>query len=641
MPDPMEVDGFHPVNPRPAATHTQRPLYPARPLAPHPQAHALQPHPRLNSASQSRSSTPKPVKIAPKKRKAGDDIAETTEKPPGKKPKGKKPAEKTEKLNKDPKAKVVKKKAEIKDLDDNIWMRILEFAPVAFLPKARLISKRHKDLIDNYQSILINQRIENYGDEMPVPLEGMSERQYANLLGSHKGCHDCDDKNASRTHWSWQKRWCQPCWKSKLEREDRILKNRAHQYPRSVLTKMLECIPAGMHDSFMKPHDFVDDIELRPRGAPRLYTYYLLEDVDKIIAMYEALSPAPYVENANDSAEVKAAAAAAYQAKMEKLEEEREKFFAEHKAVNDKRMKWVKEVETAIRQRRKKNGVPHEKNRNARRELFIRRAKEEIFALYPGLDEEFLKRSKAFKDATRVYRDPGTERGWQTLKPKVVKEWEERPPEKDDNSTTGTPAPIDHDMQRSNSIRDNNSGRLVSNNPSQAQAQQTSTHQLMHSTQPRYHNGTALHNHLLQQQQQNRQMQALQMQQQQQQRQQQQHARHALSTQQSMQANSSFAGSVGQQSYAMSTYNNNNSVGFHNANMNSHTTMSQMPNTTYPPNPPYGVPPYSNNNLHQNLPQNWHQANNGIFQSPHHTLHHSESSKMAISSLLTDTNNHF
>ena len=636
----VEIDGFHPVNPRPAAAPPQRTLYPSRPLAPYPQAPPLQSHSSLTSASQSRSSTPKPVKIAPKKRKVDDDTVETTEKSPVKKPKGRKPVEKAEKATKDPKAKVVKKKAEIKDLDDNIWMRILEFAPVSFLPKARLISKRHKNLIDNYQSILINQRIENYGDGMPAPLEGMSERQYANLLGSHKGCHDCEDKNASRTHWSWQKRWCQPCWKHKLEREDRILKNRAHQYPRSVLTKILECIPAGMHDSFMKPHDFVDDIELRPRGAPRLYTYYLQEDVDKIIAMYEALSPTPYVENANDSAEVKAAATAAYQAKLEKLDEERDKFFAEHKAVNDKRMKWVKEVEAAIRQRRKKNGVPHEKNRNARRELFIRRAKEEIFGLYPGLDEEFLKRSKSFKDATRVYRDPGTERGWQTLKPKVIKEWEERPPEKEVNSTSGTPAPVDHDMQRGNSLRENNSARISTNIPSQSQAQQSTAQQMIHQTQPRYQNGGGLHNQTLQQQQQQhqfRQMQALQMQHH---RQQQQYARQSLNAQQAMQINSSFASSVGQQSYNMPAYNNS-SVEFPNASINAHTTMSQMPTTTYPANPSYGGSAYSNNNLHANLPQSWHQSNITNFQPPHHSLHHSESSKMAISSLLTDTNNHF
>jgi len=81
-----------------------------------------------------------------------------------------------------------------------------------------------------------------------------------------------------------------------------VIKSRGNQVGRTVLTKMLECIPVGMHDSFMKPHDYVDDVEVRPRGAPRLYKYYLTIDIDSIIAEYDALTPPAYVEDPTQTA---------------------------------------------------------------------------------------------------------------------------------------------------------------------------------------------------------------------------------------------------------------------------------------------------------------------------------------------------
>ena len=73
-----------------------------------------------------------------------------------------------------------------------------------------------------------------------------------------------------------------------------------------------------------------------------------------------------------------------------------------------------------VRLRRETNRTPYDENRNARKELFTRRAREDL----PHISEEFVKSSEAFKAATRVFRDGGTERGWQTLKPKIEKEWE-------------------------------------------------------------------------------------------------------------------------------------------------------------------------------------------------------------------------
>jgi hypothetical protein len=307
-------------------------------------------------------------------------------------------------------------------LGQDLWMRILEFTPPQFLSKARLISKTFKGMVDQFDSIYVNCRIENYGWDMPSPPKGLTERQYSDLFGG-KGCLEpgCDDEKASRTHWSWAKRWCHDCWKGKIEREDRALKRYQSQYGRATLTKMFECIPVGMHDSFLKPHDYIEDVEARTRQAPRLYKYYLSSEIQQVIDDYEALTPPPYKEDPNHTAAEKSAALAAHQTLMDALEEKRNEFFAIRKKANDDHMAKVQKIESAIRKKREENRTPYDVNRAARKELFLRRAQEEI----PHIDSEFVKNTKAYKAATRIFRDPGTERGWQTLKPKIEKEWDE------------------------------------------------------------------------------------------------------------------------------------------------------------------------------------------------------------------------
>jgi hypothetical protein len=320
-------------------------------------------------------------------------------------------------------------------------MRILEFTPPSFLSKARLISKDFKNYVDHFTSIYVNCRKENFGFDMPPPPKGLTERQYSGLLGGTKGCFEpgCEDKKATRTHWSWCKIWCSPCWKKKVEREDRVMKGRGHQYTRETLAQMLECIPVGMHDSFNKPHDYVADIETRPRGAPRLYKYYLGEDINRIIAEYEELTPPPYFENPNHSASEKAAAVTAHQSLMEGLDDKRLAFFAAKKAENDEHMAQVQKIEAGIRSRRVRIRNPYDDNRNARKKLFSKRAQEDL----PHINLCFVERTSAYKAATRIFRDPGSERGWLTLKPKIIAEWEESYEYKNSRGRTNCPDDTD------------------------------------------------------------------------------------------------------------------------------------------------------------------------------------------------------
>jgi hypothetical protein len=308
-------------------------------------------------------------------------------------------------------------------LGDDIWMRIFEFTPPSFLKKARLVCKPWKAMVDQFDSIFVNCRKENYGWDMPPPPPGMTERQYSDLLGG-KGCQEpgCENKKATRTYWSWSKRWCSDCWGKIIEREDRILKNRQNQFSRSTVLKMLESIPVAIYDSFLKPHDYTEEVEARARGPPRLYKCYLIQDVDRIIEEYNALEPPPYVVNPDHTPAEASAAQAAHKALMDALEDKRNEFFAAKKAVNDKHMANVRKIERAIRKKRQEERAPKDKARKGRIELFTRRAKEDL----PHIPTDFVQTTKAFKAACRIYRDGGTERGWRSLKPKIEKEWEDR-----------------------------------------------------------------------------------------------------------------------------------------------------------------------------------------------------------------------
>ena len=312
----------------------------------------------------------------------------------------------------------VKAKKKELTIPADVVIRILEFCPPIFLRKARTICHSWNKWVNGLQSIHINCRRENYGYNLPDEIPGLSAMQYVDLLGG-KGCMEpgCKNKDASRTHWAWKKRWCLNCWKGKIEREDRIQKHRQLKYSLPVIDKLLACIPVSMYDSFGKPHDYVEegDPGAIQTSTHRLYKYYLIADVENIIKEYEALTPDPYREDPTHNDAQKATARQIWEEKMEKLEEDRDAFFEAKKAKNAKVMQLVLQVEAAVREKRAKGRKPNDANRESRRILFSTLAKRDL----PDIPEDFIANSKPFKAAVRIFRDGGSERGWRALKPKI------------------------------------------------------------------------------------------------------------------------------------------------------------------------------------------------------------------------------
>jgi hypothetical protein len=218
------------------------------------------------------------------------------------------------------------------------------------------------------------------------------------------------------------KRLCHDCWLSKITREEKAFKEYLSlSTDRITLQRLLECIPVALQDSYFKAVDWKDDLA-SVGGQPRLYKVYYKTDIERIIEKYNAIRPAPFRENPEWTQPERDTRFREYQTAVAEARLKQDEFVETMKARNDEFMAWVKSVERAQKRSTTQTRADHDVNRNARRALFTRRAKEDL----PHIPMTFIQqRSDAYKRATRIFRDPGTERGWNTMKPKIEKEWEE------------------------------------------------------------------------------------------------------------------------------------------------------------------------------------------------------------------------
>ncbi|KAF2491070.1 hypothetical protein BU16DRAFT_621729 [Lophium mytilinum] len=110
-------------------------------------------------------------------------------------------------------------------------------------------------LLANHTAVWRDSRVNTYGNEIPDPLPGLSEEQYANLLSNRKGCQvtGCEDKLARKTYWAFCKRLCQAHMSTELVvQQDALntIKQRLGQAHVALAPEVLKCVPSGTKDSW-------------------------------------------------------------------------------------------------------------------------------------------------------------------------------------------------------------------------------------------------------------------------------------------------------------------------------------------------------------------------------------------------------
>ncbi|KAI9742266.1 MAG: hypothetical protein M1818_004166 [Claussenomyces sp. TS43310] len=322
-----------------------------------------------------------------------------------------------------------KGKVVVKDTDDeparhriplDLWQRILEFCPTKFLlTKARLINKTFRTIVDSRTALVVTCRLENYGFDMPSCPEGLTERQYNDLLGG-KGCMNpgCSDKRAEKTYWSWNKRWCLKCCKAQMARETDVKQDLSRLMIQPThIDSLLECIPWALRDSWGQVAPLVEDASDARPGVRKVFRK---AEVEKITIDYKALTPLPYKEDPKASDQEKRDAKAAYDQRVANLPQAKSDFFKTRKASNKIFMTKAFDIERHVIARMRKIKEQNDANRAGRKELYLHRAAAEL----PHIPADFIIKTKCYKAACRIFRNAGTERGWKELENKIYLEWE-------------------------------------------------------------------------------------------------------------------------------------------------------------------------------------------------------------------------
>lgn len=101
----------------------------------------------------------------------------------------------------------------------DVWIRILSFCDPKFLLEARTIDRHRSRLLAEYSLIWTESRINHYGSDMPDCPQGLSEKQYVELLAG-RGCQNsqCSRGETQKVHWHFQLRLCTDCFVEKTMR---------------------------------------------------------------------------------------------------------------------------------------------------------------------------------------------------------------------------------------------------------------------------------------------------------------------------------------------------------------------------------------------------------------------------------------
>jgi len=96
----------------------------------------------------------------------------------------------------------------------DLWPIIFQYSESSVLLYMKDVAPLFREILGK-KSVWKESRVYNYGDEIPPPIPGLEEWQYADLRHG-QGCMSCKKERTRKTYWAFLRRWCKACLHSRI-----------------------------------------------------------------------------------------------------------------------------------------------------------------------------------------------------------------------------------------------------------------------------------------------------------------------------------------------------------------------------------------------------------------------------------------
>ena len=96
----------------------------------------------------------------------------------------------------------------------DLWPIIFRYSESSVLLHMKDVAPLFQEILGK-KSVWKESRVYNYGDEIPPPIPGLEEWQYADLRHG-QGCMGCKKERTRKTYWAFLRRWCKACLHSRI-----------------------------------------------------------------------------------------------------------------------------------------------------------------------------------------------------------------------------------------------------------------------------------------------------------------------------------------------------------------------------------------------------------------------------------------
>ncbi|OCL01359.1 hypothetical protein AOQ84DRAFT_329127 [Glonium stellatum] len=129
----------------------------------------------------------------------------------------------------------------------DLWPIIFQYSESSVLLHMKDVAPLFREILGK-KSVWKESRVYNYGDQIPPPLHGLEEWQYADLRHG-QGCMSCKKEKTRKTYWAFLRRWCKACLHSKIIGEMDAI-TMLQDSAGNDLSELLRCIPSATVDSW-------------------------------------------------------------------------------------------------------------------------------------------------------------------------------------------------------------------------------------------------------------------------------------------------------------------------------------------------------------------------------------------------------